>query len=919
MKILTLLLLTTTLAFGQTTESLIPQMQEDNTSLILNAGPIQAQSSLVESTVDLKAAPFHRALQAASNESLSISPINNLTISFNQKKQAQESLKLNTLNLWEQNSFAFDYTQDKSKVSFSQNTVENYNPLVWDTTRELKTTTRKTSQIFGLQQGIGTSVFSFNKQIDRTTEPHLFDSTIVTNSFSANMPLNLGFAQPTINYVNSNTQKDSQTTAFNRGIQINMPFANNATYTGNFSKSLKGNNLTKVNEYGLSLGEKFNFQRSNTTVNNTITKHQAAFGVSVVLFDQPIEYKHSYDQNLVKTSINRQDFSYFNMPLQIGSFKTSLSFKDERTSVAGVVVAQNKTEDILLPLFGHDAKYTMASLTKQEKKGIVQDTNTTITIPLGDLTTYSYTNAVQNINGVLSARNMQESVQLPLDKIMKGLQASHLRTIKVVPGQPEIDLKQQKILIPLNFVAAGAEYQFLLQSRSVDNQPVVNTRQNSFKLPFYNNRANVSYVMTQQEDKRTNKLDVTYPIVVLGIPFQALYSHIDLPNGNTDSRFSTKIQIPISVMGKSIENQHSIAYSSLGQDNVTSTMSLPFSFGPVKLTQTRISDTTNTNIYTVETPNIPIDNVNINANLWMQNSKQKQIYNLGWNPSDRLKTAVALTMNDLKPAEHQKLTFDTCYNLSKRTSLNFRYLEQQQLDSMLDQSQSMLTLQHTNDGLSVQATLIDLNGQNVDNYSSTKVMVGENKPFQLSFYTIDYDVKKLQPLSERTYAIEAKHIQDRTGVAVKYQDDAARVDSLLSVDVYWQIDAQTKLTMAMVDNGIDPNDAKKQAIRLGQAVDLGFIAKMRNNIALNAGIRQYDENDWFNIGIAGGNTKTGTIALTYQSGDFVPVRKTNTPESTLSLQYDKKWGDYGSLFINLSQEVTESENTEARAEWQMKF
>ena len=916
-----MLLLLMSIAFGQTTESLIPQKHEEQTPLVFNMGYLQSSSLLTETTVDAKEAPFKKALQAYSDESLLITPINNLIINFNKKKQSQKSLRQDTLNLWQQEGITISYVNDKSKFDFSQNIKENYNPLAWNERRNITIDQKVETRTFGLTQGIGQSIFAFNRKTTATTKPYLFNSISQTDSIKADIPLNFNKFQPTISYAHSKTTQDEKITAFNEQLQIKMPFADKWLYSGNFSENLQNDKITKINSYGLSFADQLKFHQNEKTIDGQSIQKQKNLQIKTLVFNQPLEYKHNYEQNLVKNQLNRTDSSYFNMPLKVGNIQTSILFSEDRTTSNGLLTAQKKTEQIILPLFGRESKYLYNSLTSQNKNNIVKNEDKTLILHLSKSIVYSMSDKNQYVNNSLTTRNMSEDITVPLDKILNGMNLSHNQTITLVAGKPQIDIKQQKVFIPLNLLASGASYQFITQDRSQNNQPFVNTQQHIFKMPFKNNRANLTYSMVEKENNTTQKFELSYPFAILGIPLNALYSHTILPSGETDSRFSTNIQIPITILGKEISNQNNLAFSSLGQDKITSSISIPFSYGPAKLTSTTISDP-NVTTYTIETPIIPIaNNTELGANLWAQNSKQKRTVNVGWKPSKQVQTSLVVSSNNIDPKESIVTTIDTSYNINQRTALNMRYLEKQQLDGAGDKTQSIFAFKHNSNDFAFQTTLMDIDGpqQDYEMFSNIGLSFGDN-PFKLSFYTINYDEKKLIPLDKRTYALEARHESNTTGVSLKYQDDKSRLDALLALDIFWKIGNQTKFQIGYTDNGLDPTDIKKTAIRSGDVLDIGVSTVILDDVIFNVNMRQYESNNWFNIGIAGGElNKMGQLSILYQDGDFVARNTKIIPDSTLSIKYNKHWLNMGDFSLTLSQDVTEKENTEAKAELEIKF
>lgn len=921
MQLLLLLLLITTLSFGQTLESLIPQSFEDENSIILNMGSsLQVSSSLIEKKVDSSSAPFNQALQKHFNQILLIHPSNNLIINLNQQRQIQESLKLETLDLWEQKGFSIEYSQNKSKLNFSQNNIEYYDPLIWDFTNNLSINKKIENTSFGFSQEIDNSIFSLSRQTTTTTQPYINKEKIQTDNFSANMPLSFGSISPTISYVNSRTTKNQKPIASNAQLQIEMPFSDKFMYIGNFSETLQNNQITKINNYSVTFEDLMSYQQEKTILNDQIHHDKRAFQIKAFLLNQPIEYKYDHNQNLNNKFNNIDLINYLSIPITIGNTQASFLFNDNKTISNDLLISQNKTEQIILSLFEKEFKYSFNSITSQNKGNIITNDNNEFIIHFNETVIYNMSDIKQYINNNLTTRDMNENIIIPLDKIL-GANLSYNKKITLITGNTQVNTETQTIFIPINFIINGASYQFITQNQSQNNQLSKNTKQHIIKIPF-SNKANLNYLLAEENQEIIQKIDIFYPLIIFGIPLnETSYSHIILPDKNTDSRFFTNMQIPFSIFGKEIWNQNSISFSSLGQDKITSSILVPFNNEQIKLTHSTLSEP-DIKTYTIETPTIPIiNNTCLSANLWSQNSDQKHKININWDPLEQLGFAISMVSNDINSQKQRINTLDTFYKLDTQTEVNLRYLESKPLNNDENQTQSILSLQHNSEDIALKTTLINIDKANQDYEIFNNIeFLFNNDPFELSFCTINYDNKKLIPLEKAEYGIDAKYINEKTGVSIKYQDNQSKSDGFLNVNVFLGFGDQTNIKLGYTDNGLDPIDIKQKIIRKGQVFDIGLDTQILKDINVNINMRKYENNNWFNIGIAGGEKeKAGKLSFLYKSGDFVDRNIKTIPESTLSIQYDKQWSNLGNLLFVLSKDVVEIENIEAKVEFDIKF
>ena len=473
-------------------------------------------------------------------------------------------------------------------------------------------------------------------------------------------------------------------------------------------------------------------------------------------------------------------------------------------------------------------------------------------------------------------------------------------------------------------------YQFTSRSRTEGNNSTVDTRHHLLTIPVSDGNLALQSTATRAgslEWKTINDLTLTYPLNFLGTSFDAEYSVAQHRNTDkTDYRFSTKLRMPFQ-----LQNEHIIAFSSLDTSRIESSFDIPFRDGPINLKRVAANhpDKPNSTVYTAVTPRISLlDDLSIQGGLLYhiqsdQSSRQKRNLDVAWQPSDSLKTTMVLSHNDLSPKEHRMLTVDTRYAISERTSMNFQYLQKQQLDMPRVNKRTQMEFQHQSsepDGLRIRATAIDLDGpgQDYDMFRAVETSFGDKRILQLTMSLSDYDSSKMVPLPKTLFNVQAEHVLPKRGIRARYQSSLSVPVSQLELDTLWNLDSKTSLQLAMRNNPTDPRNPK--VTREGTMWDLGFSTTIIDGPDIRLGLRRYQDNNWLNASVTGGTPEDyGQIRFSYQSGDFVPSNNTKTiPESTLNLNYDKRWDD-SELTINLFKEISNQETIEGKMEFGIRF
>lgn len=625
----------------------------------------------------------------------------------------------------------------------------------------------------------------------------------------------------------------------------------------------------------------FNYNYDRTTNNGSLISDNSGYGIKI-----PFNSENSFNYDFLKKTDNNTRMVSFGISNPILLSGLSLLFHHNQTTANNDIISYDDLQQITTKLFGGELKYIKSSIIKTENNKSIETINNEIIIPLG-LTSYHRNDQITQ-----NSRNLQENISIPLDLLLNGSIISYDRNLSIIPGKPSVDVSTSKILIPLSFV---------------------------------NNGGNISLISKDTNGQIVNDMTVNYPAVILGIPLNMVYSHItNKSTGQIDSRFFTVIDTPIVLHGNNLHLVNTLSLSTLGEDKVLSELSI----NKIVLTRSAITkhDNSSNNItYTAEIPEIiPFKGLSLktNALLLQQDEKENQYKSniiFAWSPIPNLDTRIILSSNDLVPNEHQTKTIETKYGTSERLSLNIRYLERQQLDSVNLDKQSIVSLQHISPntgGLSIKTTLVDVDGQNQDSdpMNSAEISFGSEKSLQITANTSDFDAQKMAPLNRRVIGINAKSIFGDNGILIKYQDSVDRNSPILSIDTSWKLSQNTEMKISMANNGVDPTDNKHENIRVGTVWD-AILSTKSDNLELGLGIRNFEQNNWVNLGIAGSLSNNDKMSLTYQNGDFV-----SDNDSILSLKYDKSWNDNGNLSLSLYQKIKDGNNdSEAKVNLDIKF
>lgn len=683
---------------------------------------------------------------------------------------------------------------------------------------------------------------------------------------------------------------------------------NLGTSSLNFSQNITENQKeTKNTQYGFNIPfdrAAFSFQQGEIEENKKQTGKNQNIQISALLSGETVKYEHDYviNNNLSKNTTN------INLPLPFASvnLNSSKTYKNNKLSDL------QKMNAFSTMYFGEELKYASGFNTSIEKNNTIGTDIKEIIIPFGKIirnTTYRMSDKTIYTNSKLTARNMSENIEIPINFLINGGSLKYDRNITLVSGKPQVDSTTKQMIIPLKFIDDKAEYSFIEQN--INNNTM---ERHSFSIPI--NKTSLVYQQTNNNYIKTEDLIVNN-FVEFKIPLSFVFSYIqDQKSGKTDSRFNTTIKVPLSLFDKTIENEHVLAFSTLGQDNIQSNFVIPTHYGPVMASRIAKISKKNEKLttYTVSSPKIDFMGLNLSANYLLlddeKQNKEKRTIDVSWMPNKKSSSSVLFGMNEIDLKEYRTTNLKSEYSFSENSKLYFQYLENDTRNQNSSEKTHFI-FNHVNEDFSLKTSLINVNPKQESLLRSLETTFGQEENVKVSASLTNYDPNKLNELQETSLGIEAKHSSEDNNILVKYQRNANRIPMFL-IGTYFKID-NSIIKIERVENPEDPKDNKK--IREGNVWNLSL---NKRNIQTN--IRFYDDNCWLNLNLSEGDrNKNGVLVLSYQDGDFINNSQNKKLESSFNLKYDKQWNDEGNLSLTLSQEKAPVENTEARIDFNLKF
>jgi hypothetical protein len=432
---------------------------------------------------------------------------------------------------------------------------------------------------------------------------------------------------------------------------------------------------------------------------------------------------------------------------------------------------------------------------------------------------------------------------------------------------------------------------------------------------------------------RTSKLILPFSLV--GAPVAADFQRVTTrsPSGETNL-FLTHATAPIRAFGKQLGTEGEFGYTNNPDgsqvDIARTKLSVPFRPGPVIIERKTTLNTSATGseaemrVVNIIGPRVPVHpKASVQGDLLLTDlaaggDQQVTHLNVVGKPLPRLSLTADYMQTDLGPKQDTTTrTIDTSYAVSDRLSVNARYLGRENLDRGPAINRVMIVQQkgvkpgdlNVRAGVTANADAV----KDQPTYSLVELGIGDTRRIGVNLMYQEYDEAKLVGLPNPLIKFQLEHGDPKSmRMVFGYEDMAGRAQPYRRYGVMFPL-AGSSLDLGFSQNPVDPTDPKAARVRMASVYDAKFSHKVFGDVAMDLGYRycDYPENvgvpegtaQWLQLKLSGGKPEGGgAIQFGYSTGDFVTldVKPERTPTSTLSLKYEKKWTEDGSLSLILN-------------------
>jgi autonomous glycyl radical cofactor GrcA len=585
---------------------------------------------------------------------------------------------------------------------------------------------------------------------------------------------------------------------------------------------------------------------------------------------------------------------------------------------------------------------------------------------LGTAVAVSFNSTTVQNNGVEAADNRNINVATRLGG--QDLTASWARALNPVNGAA-VKVTTGRFALPVSFFGEKLNLAYTLDALHTNNVLQSATRTASVAVPLARFLPGANYTLAASSYQAAGQArqqwltsNLVTPISLGGVKLTTDHTYRTISSSVGDGhQWVTNAAAPLSLLGRSVAASGQFAEAFQPDKSGTQRIAtdLAVAFKPGNLTISRVRATTiaagGASSSAVATTNIAGPRVALNG----RTSVQANISLLDQSAGDQRTTHVNVQANPTRPltmeadytlseyektrslAQHQ---LTASYALSQRLSLNTRYLEKEQLDqSPLIQRQLVLQRKATSgQDLSLRAALanVDCAAAEGDLLRLVELGFGDARAVALSMQYQEYNEADLAALAAPTVKVSLQHGSDSSlNWLFNYQDAAGRLEPQRQYGVGIPMGGG-RLKVSLTQNPLDAADATGATIKRMDVYDASLTQRILGGVDVNVAYRCYDSTDhpglygndldqYVQLQVSGGQADgNGQVQISYANGEFVPVNATNaawTPRSTLTVKYEKKWNDVGSLSLNLNRtNVPEgyaevSDSYEGRLQFEYKF
>jgi hypothetical protein len=854
---------------------------------------VEFARSYSQKRTEAKGTPFNTALREETNETLKITPFESTVVTYGRLRS--ETLDLAKVSLGATEVETLGLTQKygagdtAGSFSFSRKVTDTYKPDALNPLAPLalgqsvQETSMNVSQ--GFSAGAQGGKFEWTRTLTSTQRPNQYANEQATDALRLNLGLwNASNFTGLYERTHSNRASDQQVQhrAFGftqklRGGEMALALDNSVQRVGGVETDTLARSLKLPVSVG---GQVMNIAYDSKFVDRPDKRVGDARSASIVtkLHGQDAVASCKQDFTVKSPSVReRSVVQSLKLPIRMGGTVSTFAF-DTNTLVRNEtdVLSDVRNLNFASKLGGRDVQASW-SRNLVDKGG--QDQATTkmaYTVPfsfLGSPTSLTFTSEALQFGTAVQKKTRNFAVSLPLSQLQKGAAASYTVTGTQAAGNPMQEVRTASLLVPFSFRGHGATSEF---SRSeIEVQGAVTTQ--------FTARAGLTLPVLGRDWKTENQ-----------------YIAVNRATGAEQNQMKTQITIPFK-SGNAVvvrEQTEDIAPNGTQQETRVVTLSAP-------------------KIVVGSTTSLQAD-MQIKDSPALEN-QQTAHAKLETRPLPQV-TLVAdyLTQDVAKNKELTQQQLDATCALTNRLSLNARYLEREQLDKS-PFVQRTVVVQHkaaSPSDMQLRAAFTSTDDGKTDGelMKLVEVGVGDPKTMKVNVAYQEYDEAKLTSLGEPTIKLGLTH-GDANSVRVMlgYEDQKSRPAPLRNYGIAIPL-GDTSLRLGFSENALDPTDPKQQRLRLAEVYDASLSRKLGADLGLDLGYRYLDYPDgakvpedvqqWFQVKLTGGNAERGgAVQFAYASGDFVELNKDkpqNTPTSVMSLNFERKWSDAGSVTLKLN-------------------
>jgi hypothetical protein len=874
--------------------------------------------SYTQKRVESKDSAFDTAVKEETNESLTATPFGGTNLTYSRLRTETTDLGMMSLGASQVQTFGLSqkYGSGDSGGSLSltrkltdtykANSSDELAPLALGQTVE--ETTMKLAQ--GFSAGAQAGKFEWTRTLTSTSQPNQYANEQATDA----LRLNLGLWRAsnfTGVYERTATNRDSGKQIQHRAVSLTQKFR-----AGNAAMSLDNNvqRVSGVETDTMTQSFKLPVSVSGRAMNlaydtKFVDKADARIGdtrsasLTTKLNGQDAAASWKQDYNVKSSSVQeRSVVQSLKLPIRMGGMLANFAF-DTNTLV------RNETDTIsdvrgltfATKVNGRDVKATW-SRNLTDKSG--QDQATTklsYSVPfrfMGSTTSATYTSEALQYGTAVQKKTRNFSVSLPLTQLQKGASASYTIAGTQAASKSLQEVRTASLKLPFSFLGKDATGEFARADTDVDG------------------------AVTTQYTARTA---LTLPVLGRGWKTDNQYIAINKATGAEQDQMKTQITIPFKSGNAVVVREHT-------EDTATD--------GTQQATQ----------LVTLTAPKIVLGSAtSLQADMQIKDSatlqnQQTTHAKLETKPLPQVTLAADYKVQDADAnTELAQQQLDASYAVTGRLSLNARYLEREQLDKSPYVQRTMVVQQKAaSDGdMRLRAAFTSTDDGTTDGelMKILEVGVGSTKTVGVNVAYQEYDETKLTSLGNPTIKVGLSHGDAKSlQLSMAYEDQKSRTAALRNYGIGIPL-GDTSLKLGFSENAVDPTDPKKQRLRLADAYDATLSRKLSGDLGLDFGYRYLDYPDsakatedvqqWFQVKLSGGKAdKGGSLQFAYASGDFVDLNKDkpeNTASSVMSLNFERKWSDAGSVTLKLNRTnmpttaTDQKDSYEGRLQFDYKF